>query len=85
MSYRGTSLSTISQSMSCNGCPIMVEGSIWECVKWGQMSATFVERKDARLWWDTVQIRRDVSQMTWEDFVDEFKEKYFNTETMKAQ
>ncbi|GMN65653.1 hypothetical protein TIFTF001_034723 [Ficus carica] len=30
-------------------------------------------------------IRRDVSQMTWEDFVDEFKEKYFNTEVMEAQ
>nr|GMN27635.1 hypothetical protein TIFTF001_051606 [Ficus carica] len=29
---------------------------------------------------ETVQIRRDISQMTWEDFVDEFKEKYFNTE-----
>ncbi|GMN69164.1 hypothetical protein TIFTF001_038218 [Ficus carica] len=28
---------------------------------------------------------RDVTQMTWEDFVEEFKEKYFNTEVMEAQ
>ncbi|GMN63837.1 hypothetical protein TIFTF001_032907 [Ficus carica] len=44
------------------------------------LCASFMLRKDAHLWWETVQIRRDVSQMTWEDFVDEFKEKYFNTE-----
>ncbi|GMN19321.1 hypothetical protein TIFTF001_046937 [Ficus carica] len=49
------------------------------------LCASFMLRKDARLWWETVQIRRDVSQMTWEDFVDEFKEKYFNTEVMEAQ
>ncbi|GMN33286.1 hypothetical protein TIFTF001_044779 [Ficus carica] len=34
---------------------------------------------------ETVQIRWDVTQMTWEDFVDEFKEKYFNIEDMEAQ
>ncbi|GMN20944.1 hypothetical protein TIFTF001_047200 [Ficus carica] len=44
-----------------------------------------VARKDARLWWETVQLQRDVTQMTWEDFVEEFKEKYFNTEIMEAQ
>ncbi|GMN34272.1 hypothetical protein TIFTF001_048342 [Ficus carica] len=47
--------------------------------------ASFVLRKDARLWWETVQIRRNVTQMTWEDFVKEFKEKYFNIEVMEAQ
>ncbi|GMN58711.1 hypothetical protein TIFTF001_027819 [Ficus carica] len=47
--------------------------------------ASFMLRKNARLWWETVQIRRDVTQMTWEDFVEEFKEKYFNTEVMEAQ
>ncbi|GMN66136.1 hypothetical protein TIFTF001_035202 [Ficus carica] len=35
--------------------------------------------------WEIVQIRQDVSLMTWEDFVGEFKEKYFNTEIMEAQ
>ncbi|GMN59342.1 hypothetical protein TIFTF001_028423 [Ficus carica] len=49
------------------------------------LCAYFMLRKDARLWWETIQIRRDVTQMTWEDFVDEFKEKYFNTEVMEAQ
>ncbi|GMN27167.1 hypothetical protein TIFTF001_046119 [Ficus carica] len=49
------------------------------------LCASFMLRKDARLWWETVQIRRDVTQMTWEDFVEEFKEQYFNTEVMEAQ
>ena len=30
-------------------------------------------------------MRRNVSQMTWEDFIEEFREKYFNTEVMEAQ
>ncbi|GMN35727.1 hypothetical protein TIFTF001_042274 [Ficus carica] len=42
-------------------------------------------RKDARLWWETVQIQQDVTQMTWEDFMEEFKEQYSNTEVTKAQ
>ncbi|GMN68597.1 hypothetical protein TIFTF001_037650 [Ficus carica] len=49
------------------------------------LCASFMLRKDVRLWWETIQIWRDVSQMIWEDFVDEFKEKYFNTEVMEAQ
>ncbi|GMN22511.1 hypothetical protein TIFTF001_047444 [Ficus carica] len=49
------------------------------------LCASFMLRKDARLWWETVQIWRDVTMMTWEDFVEEFKEKYFNTEVMEAQ
>ncbi|GMN22076.1 hypothetical protein TIFTF001_050179 [Ficus carica] len=49
------------------------------------LCASFVLKKDARLWWETVQIRWDVTQMTWEDFVNEFKEKYFNIEDMEAQ
>ena len=47
--------------------------------------ASFVLKKDARLWWETVEIRRDVTQMTWEDFVEEFKERYFNTDDMETQ
>nr|GMN28960.1 hypothetical protein TIFTF001_046285 [Ficus carica] len=41
--------------------------------------------KDARLWWETVKLQRGVTQMTWEDFVEEFKAKYSNTEIMEAQ
>ncbi|GMN66597.1 hypothetical protein TIFTF001_035660 [Ficus carica] len=48
------------------------------------LCASFMLRKDARLWWETVQIQWDVSEMTWKDFVDELKEKYFNTEVMEA-
>ena len=47
--------------------------------------ASFVLKKDARLWWETVEIRRDVTQMTWDDFVEEFKERYFNTDDMETQ
>ena len=49
------------------------------------LCASFVLKKDARLWWETVEIRRDVTQMTWEDFVEEFKERYFNTDDMETQ
>ncbi|GMN28972.1 hypothetical protein TIFTF001_046287 [Ficus carica] len=42
-------------------------------------------QKDARLWWETVKLQRGVTQMTWEDFVEEFKAKYSNTEIMEAQ
>ncbi|GMN66549.1 hypothetical protein TIFTF001_035619 [Ficus carica] len=35
--------------------------------------ASFVLRKDARLWWETVHIRRDITQMTWEDFVEDLR------------
>ncbi|GMN35242.1 hypothetical protein TIFTF001_048433 [Ficus carica] len=49
------------------------------------LCVSFMLRKDARLWWETVQLQRDVTEMTWEDFVEEFKEKYFNTEVMEAQ
>ncbi|GMN29274.1 hypothetical protein TIFTF001_049512 [Ficus carica] len=34
---------------------------------------------------DADPLQRDVTEMTWEDFVEEFKEKYFNTEVMEAQ
>ncbi|GMN62450.1 hypothetical protein TIFTF001_031531 [Ficus carica] len=40
------------------------------------LCASFMLRKYARLWWKTVQIRRDVSQMTWEDFVAEAIKKF---------
>lgn len=43
------------------------------------LCSSFVLKNDAHLWWETVQLRHDVSQITWEDFVEEFNEKYFNT------
>ncbi|GMN21432.1 hypothetical protein TIFTF001_043312 [Ficus carica] len=44
-----------------------------------QGSTNLIEAKN---WLDDLQ---DVSLITWEDFVGEFKEKYFNTEIMEAQ
>ena len=40
--------------------------------------ASFVLMKEARYWWDTVAQRKDVRQMAWAEFMEEFKEKYFN-------
>ncbi|GMN65136.1 hypothetical protein TIFTF001_034208 [Ficus carica] len=35
--------------------------------------ASFALKKDARHWWRTVQLRRDVTNMSWQDFVKEFR------------
>ena len=35
-------------------------------------------REDARIWWDVVVQRRDVSVMTWEEFRNLFNEKYYS-------
>ena len=37
------------------------------------LCASFALKKDARHWWMTVQIRRDVTTMSWQDFVTEFR------------
>ncbi|GMN30253.1 hypothetical protein TIFTF001_047997 [Ficus carica] len=33
---------------------------------------------DARIWWEGIELSRDISQVTWEDFIQEFNEQYFN-------
>ncbi|GMN25977.1 hypothetical protein TIFTF001_046007 [Ficus carica] len=47
--------------------------------------ASFALKKDARHWWMTVQMRRNVTNMSWQDFVTEFREIYYNRETLAAQ
>ena len=47
--------------------------------------ASFVMKKDARYWWETVATRRDVRTMTWDDFLEEFTKKYFNMRAMNVQ
>ncbi|GMN69469.1 hypothetical protein TIFTF001_038518 [Ficus carica] len=42
-------------------------------------------KKDARHWWMTVQLRRDVTAMSWQDFVTEFRAMYYNREILAAQ
>ena len=40
--------------------------------------ATFLLKRDARYWWQTVKLCRNVAEMTWEEFVIEFNLKYYN-------
>ena len=47
--------------------------------------ASFVLKKDARYWWETVILRKDVNRMTWAEFVKEFNSKFFNRRAMSAQ
>ncbi|GMN29972.1 hypothetical protein TIFTF001_041390 [Ficus carica] len=44
-----------------------------------------IDMQDARHWWITVQMRRNVLTMSWQDFVDEFKAMYYNKEVLAAQ
>jgi len=47
--------------------------------------ASFVLKKDARYWWETVAARRDTRAMSWDDFIEEFNSKYFNMRAMNTQ
>ncbi|GMN19907.1 hypothetical protein TIFTF001_045256 [Ficus carica] len=47
--------------------------------------ASFALKKDARHWWMTVQMRRDVTTMSWQDFMTEFRTMYYNREVLAAQ
>ncbi|KAL5558007.1 hypothetical protein UlMin_034218 [Ulmus minor] len=46
---------------------------------------SFMLKKDARHWWATVKVTRDVTEMTWADFVREFNQKYYNSARLRAQ
>ncbi|KAL5546726.1 hypothetical protein UlMin_006413 [Ulmus minor] len=47
--------------------------------------ASFMLKKDARHWWVTVKMTRDVMVMSWAEFVREFKQKYYNSAILRAQ
>ncbi|GMN60094.1 hypothetical protein TIFTF001_029177 [Ficus carica] len=49
------------------------------------LCASFALKKDARHWWMTVQMRRNVTNMSWQDFVTEFRMIYYNQEILTAQ
>ncbi|KAL5556308.1 hypothetical protein UlMin_038544 [Ulmus minor] len=49
------------------------------------LCATYVLKKDARYWWETVKMRRNVQDMTWDEFIAEFNQKYYNRMAMRAQ
>ncbi|CAH9101777.1 unnamed protein product [Cuscuta epithymum] len=40
--------------------------------------ASYSLTMDARIWWETVETRYDIAQMTWEQFKEEFTNQYFN-------
>ena len=40
--------------------------------------AACVLEKEARYWWEIVKTRRNVQEMTWIDFLDEFNKKFLN-------
>ncbi|GMN29075.1 hypothetical protein TIFTF001_047924 [Ficus carica] len=49
------------------------------------LCASFALKKDARHWWMTVQMRRNVANMSWQDFVAEFSTMYYNREILAVQ
>ena len=49
------------------------------------LCASYMLRKDARHWWGTVKLRKNVNVMTWAEFVGEFNQKYYNLATLRAQ
>ncbi|KAL5549569.1 hypothetical protein UlMin_004800 [Ulmus minor] len=49
------------------------------------LCATYVLKRDARYWWETVKMRRNVQDMTWDEFIVEFNQKYYNRMAMRAQ
>ncbi|GMN36155.1 hypothetical protein TIFTF001_042386 [Ficus carica] len=49
------------------------------------LCSSFALKKDARHWWMTVQMRRDVAAISWQDFVAEFRMMYYNSEILTAQ
>ncbi|GMN38054.1 hypothetical protein TIFTF001_042746 [Ficus carica] len=49
------------------------------------LCASFVLKKDAQHWWMTVQMHRNVTTMSWQDFMIEFRAMYFNREILTTQ
>ena len=49
------------------------------------LCASFALKKDARHWWMTIQMRKDIANMSWQDFVAEFRMMYYNSEILVAQ
>ncbi|KAL5573335.1 hypothetical protein UlMin_022932 [Ulmus minor] len=47
--------------------------------------ASYMLRKGARHWWSTVKMTRDVTVMSWADFIGEFNQKYYNSAILRVQ
>ena len=48
------------------------------------LCASYMLKKEARRRWQTVELRKDINLMTWQDFIEELNEKYFNLDNMAA-
>ncbi|GMN30882.1 hypothetical protein TIFTF001_041516 [Ficus carica] len=49
------------------------------------LCASLMLKKDAQHWWMTVQMRRNVTTVSWQDFTIEFRAMYYNREIIAAQ
>lgn len=49
------------------------------------LCASYVLKMDARYWWETVKMRRNITEMTWKDFMVEFNEKFYNQSMLKEK
>ncbi|KAM6550270.1 hypothetical protein CsatB_000078 [Cannabis sativa] len=47
--------------------------------------ASYMLRKDARIWWEVVEQTKDVDTMNWDDFKRVFNEKYYNSAVLAAK
>ncbi|XP_062113049.1 uncharacterized protein LOC133824194 [Humulus lupulus] len=47
--------------------------------------ASFMLRKDARIWWEVVEQSRDVNTMDWDGFKQVFNDKYYNSAVLAAK
>ncbi|GMN53912.1 hypothetical protein TIFTF001_023041 [Ficus carica] len=45
--------------------------------------ASYYLMDDARIWREGIELSKDMSQMTWEEFIQELNEQYFNIEVPK--
>ncbi|KAL5572377.1 hypothetical protein UlMin_021974 [Ulmus minor] len=43
------------------------------------------QERGARHWWSTVKLTRDVTVMSWADFMEEFNQKYYNSAILRVQ
>ena len=47
--------------------------------------AVYILRKDARIWWEAVKKNRDVTVMTWVEFLREFNSKYYSQAVINSK
>ena len=45
--------------------------------------ASYMLRKGARHWWSTVKMTRDITVMSWADFIREFNHEYYNSAILR--